>query len=435
MLHHFFIIFAKFYLEKMGTILLKQVTLNGAKKDILIKGNTISKIADVLDITADKVINGARKSLFPGLVNMHTHAAMTLVRGACEDKPLQEWLQEIWKIEDHISDEMIYVGTKLAILEMIKSGTTCFLDMYWGLPQAHRAIEEMGIRGVLTCVFMDQFNPAIAEKKKKECQRLYDQSKDWCSRAKFGVSIHADYTVSEESMRWAGEFAKDHDLLLHAHISETSAEVDQTREKYGFSPVVHFDKLDLLDSKTIAAHCVWLDDNDISILGERGVSTVHNVNSNLKLSSGYKFKAEELRKAGANVCIGTDGAASSNNLDILEALKTMAITQKAWRNDPKAMPLEELISIATVNGANALGLKAGKIEEGALADLMLVDTHSSPFVPNFNFESNLIYAANSSCVDTLICDGNIVMEGRKVAGEDKILEEAEKTAWELIKYK
>lgn len=419
----------------MGTILLKQVTLKGEKKDILISGNTISNISDTLDITADKIIDGKDKVVFPGLINMHTHAAMTLVRGVCEDKPLQEWLQEIWKIEDHISDEMIYVGTKLAILEMIKSGTTCFLDMYWGLPQAQQAIEEMGIRGVLTCVFMDQFDPAVAQKKKKECQRVYELSKDWCSRARFGVSIHSDYTVSEESMRWAGAFAKDHDLILHTHIAETSKEVEECRERYGLSTVSHFDSLGLLDEQTIAAHCVWLDENDIEILGKRGVSVVHNINSNLKLSSGYKFKYNELRDAGANVCIGTDGAASSNNLDILEAMKTAAFMQKAWRKDPKSMPLDELIALATINGAKGLGLNAGKIEEGALADMMLVDTRSSAFVPNYNFESNLIYAANSSCIDTLICDGNVVMENRKVAGEEKILEEADKIAWELIKYR
>lgn len=419
----------------MGTILLKQVTLKGEKKDILISGNTISNISDTLDITADKIIDGKDKVVFPGLINMHTHAAMTLVRGVCEDKPLQEWLQEIWKIEDHISDEMIYVGTKLAILEMIKSGTTCFLDMYWGLPQAQQAIEEMGIRGVLTCVFMDQFDPAVAQKKKKECQRVYELSKDWCSRARFGVSIHSDYTVSEESMRWAGAFAKDHDLILHTHIAETSKEVEECRERYGLSTVSHFDSLGLLDEQTIAAHCVWLDENDIEILGKRGVSVVHNINSNLKFSSGYKFKYNELRDAGANVCIGTDGAASSNNLDILEAMKTAAFMQKAWRKDPKSMPLDELIALATINGAKGLGLNAGKIEEGALADMMLVDTRSSAFVPNYNFESNLIYAANSSCIDTLICDGNVVMENRKVAGEEKILEEADKIAWELIKYR
>ena len=189
----------------------------------------------------------------------------------------------------------------------------------------------------------------------------------------------------------------------------------------------------LINKDFIAAHGLWLSDTDIETLGSRGATVVHNINSNLMLSSGYKFKYKELRDAGANVCIGTDGAASSDNLDIRESMKTMLLLQWAWRRDPKAFPLEELLEVATVNGARALGLDSGRIEEGALADIALIDVRKPAFVPDFNFLSNYVLAADSSCVDTLICGGRILMENRKVEGEEEILAETEKQARRLMK--
>ena len=177
----------------------------------------------------------------------------------------------------------------------------------------------------------------------------------------------------------------------------------------GMSPVEYLDSLGVLGPDVIAAHSLWLSDKDVEILGKRGVTCVHNVNSNLKLASGYKFRYNELRDAGANVCLGTDGCASSNNLDMLETMKTAAIVQKAWRNDPAAMPLNELLSMATVNAAKALGLNAGKIEEGALADLLIINTDSHNFLSSGSFEANLVYSAHSDCVDSVICNGKFIM--------------------------
>ncbi|MDD2595481.1 MAG: amidohydrolase [Bacteroidales bacterium] len=417
----------------MSTILLEQVTIKGEKKDVLIKGNIIAEIGDLKNIKADRTINCNGKWLLPGFVNMHTHSSMTLMRGISEDSPLQEWLNKIWDIEEHIDGEMIYWGAKLAILEMIKSGTTCFLDMYWIIPQIYRAVEEMGIRADLTYVLLDNFDREKAARQIKECESLYERSREWNQRCRYGVAIHADYTVCEDTMRWAGSFTKDRGLVLHTHISETLKENLEDKKRYGMTPVQHFESLGLLDKNTVAAHCVWVDENDIEILGKRGVNVVHNINSNLKLASGYKFKYNELRDAGANVCLGTDGAASSNNLDMIETMKTVAMAQKAWREDPKAMPISELMEMASHNGAVALNMNAGIIREGALADLILIDTHSPFFVPDFNFEANLVFSANSSCVETVICDGNIIMEGRKVVGEDEILEKANEIAWKLSK--
>ena len=223
-------------------------------------------------------------------------------------------------------------------------------------------------------------------------------------------------------------FAHEHGLVFTAHLAETLSETQEDIVKMSLTPTQHFNRLGLLGPQTVLAHSLWVDDHDIELLGRTHTNVVHNINSNLKLASGYRFKYNELRDAGANVCIGTDGAASSNNLDIRESMKTMAMVQKAWREDPSAMPLGELMNVATVNAARALGIDAGRVAEGALADLVLVDTRNEAFIPSTNFIGNLILSANSSCFDTAIVDGRIVMEGRKVPGEEEILSRADAIA-------
>jgi len=419
-------------------ILLKSVTLNDEIKDILIKGNRIEKIIGRDEngmpkerVGAERVLNCAGKTAIPGFINMHTHSAMNLLRGISEDAPLQQWLSKIWPIEARLDNETVYWGTKLAILEMIKTGTTCFLDMYWKAHEAAKAAEEMGIRAFVTYNFLDNFNAETAQSQKEGCQRLYETSKDWSDRVRMGISVHADYTTSEEVLKWAYAFAKDKGMVYTGHMCETASETHEDVIKLGMTPPEHFEKLGVLQDMIIA-HGVWLSNEDIELYGKRNVSVVHNINSNLKLASGYKFKYNELKKAGVNVCIGTDGAASSNNLDIRETLKTTAFLQKAWREDPSAMPLSELMTAATLNGAKALGIDAGVIEEGKLADIVLVDTNNESFVPNFNFLGSFIYSANSSCIDTVICNGNVIMENRKVPGEDEILEKANEYAHKLV---
>lgn len=423
----------------MGKLLLKSVlTIDGKEVDILVTGNRISRISEhnaqeADRMGADRILDCRGKVAVPGFINMHTHTAMTMMRGVCEDEYLQNWLNIVWAIESRLSDEIIYWGTKLAILEMFRTGTTCFLDMYWRVPAAVRASEEMGIRAFHTYNFLDNFDAETIARQQRECIALFEESKKWPERVKMGVSVHSDYTVSEENLVWAKNFARENGLVYTSHLAETAAETHEDEVKFGMTPAQHFDKLGLLDERTILAHGVWLTPSDVKMLGERGVTVVHNINSNLKLSSGYKFKYCELRDAGVNVCLGTDGAASSNNLDMREAMKTMSLVQKAWREDPTVLPLCRLMEVATSNGARALGIDAGRIEEGSLADIALVDKRSEAFVPDFNFLGNFIFSANSSCFDTLIVDGNVVMENRKVAGEDEILENANRLLKETIK--
>lgn len=412
----------------MGTLLLKGVQSDGRIVDILVQGNRIARIAEHIDAVADRVIDGSGKAVIPGLINMHTHSPMTLMRSCYEDVPLKTWLDRIWAVEARLDEEAIYWGAKLAILEMLRTGTTCFLDMYWMTPAVARAAEEMGIRAFLPYHFLDNFDHEKAERQLRECEEVYAQSKEWPDRLQFCIAAHADYTTSDATLLRAGMFARDHDLVFTSHLAETLSETQEDVFKTGLTPAQHYDRLGLLGPRTVLAHALWLDEQDIEILGKSGTTVVHNVNSNLKLASGYRFQYDELRDAGANVCIGTDGAASSNNLDIRESMKTMVMLQKAWREDPSALPLDELMDIATVNAARALGIDAGRVEEGALADLVLVDIRSEAFVPSHNFIGNLILSANSSCFDTVIVDGRVVMEGRRVSGEEEILAKAEEMA-------
>lgn len=420
----------------MGKILLKNILLEGVASDILIEDNLIAKVV-VSDNQAvmpegAEVVDCTGKAAFPALINMHTHAGMALMKGIGEDMAFHQWLDKIWEVEEHIDDEYIYCATKAACLEMIKTGTTTFNDQYWHMPMAYKAAMETGMRPALSYVVLDKNDPEESERQKEQCMQMFQMTKEWDSKAQLLISVHAIYSVREPMMLWAVDFARKHGLKIHIHISETRKEVeDCMREHNGMSPVEYLDSLGVLGPDVIAAHTLWLSDNDVKILGERGVTCVHNINSNLKLASGYRFRYNELKEAGANVCIGTDGCGSSNNLDLLEAMKTAAIVQKAWRDDPTAMPLEDLAAMAGVNAAKALGINAGRIEEGALADLLIVDVTGYQFLSPANFLANLVYSAHSDCVESVICDGKFIMRDRVVPGEDKILSDARKVMTRL----
>lgn len=417
----------------MNTILIKNIEIDGEIKDVFISDTKIVKIAESLNVVADEVIDGKNCALMPSFVNMHTHTSMGLMRGCEEDLPLFEWLQRIWAIEDNLTPEMIYWGCKLACVEMIKTGTTAFNDMYWNSDVAAKAVVEMGIRGFHSSTLLDAGSEVRMVEDRERVMETFEKSKQWSELNQFLVGVHANYTVQKKNILWAKEFAVKNNLKLHIHLAETEKEGLDSIEYTGVSPTKYLDQMGILDENVIAAHCVWLNDEDIEILGKRKVTVVHNVNSNLKLASGYKFKMQELIDAGANVTIGTDGPATSNNLDILEASKIAALLQKAWRKDPTAMPLDTILQVSSANGFKALGIDAGRIEEGAVADLNIVDLSSAFFVPRFNFKANFVYSAPSSSIKTVICNGKIVMKDRKIAGEDEIIRNADLMARKLNK--
>ena len=423
----------------MNDILLKNALLDDKRVNIYVNDGLIASITPSVPgepLTVDaatEVVDCSTKAVLPSFINMHTHAAMSMMRGVGEDISFHEWLARIWRIESGLTPEYVYYATKLACLEMIKTGTATFNDQYWFMPQARLAAVEMGIRPVLSYVLCDRMDPEQSRIQIRECIRHYEDSLLWPEKTQFAISVHAVYSVCEDTIVWAARFASEHGLKLHIHLSETQKEVNDCKAAHnGMSPVEYLESLGFLSQDVIAAHALWLSEKDVEILGRHRVNCVHNINSNLKLTSGYRFKYNELRDAGANVCIGTDGCGSSNNLDMLEAMKTVAIVQKAWRGDPTAMPLDELFAAGTSNGAKALGINTGVVKVGNKADLMLVDIDNWHFVSNAPTLANFVYSAHSDCIDSLMCDGRWIMRNRIVKGEREILADARKVLAQFI---
>ena len=398
------------------------------------KEREIKQIGEGLSFPADKILDGSRKAVIPGFVNAHTHAAMTLFRGFGDDMPLMPWLeQKIWPNEAKMTREDVYWGAKLACLEMIKSGTTTFFDMYQRPRVTADVTEEMGLRGIIAGVCFDGFDKEEAEKCKRHNERLIQDVDNYSKRVRFSIGPHAIYTVSGELLKWAHRFAMEHQIPIHLHLAETEGEVKDSLDRFGLTPVRYLYKLGVLSPRLIIAHGIYIDDDELRMLADHEVKVVHNPASNMKLASGIHFKFKEMRQLGITVGLGTDGCSSSNNLDMIEAMKLASLLGKAWRKDPEALTANEMLQAATAEGAAMFGLKAGQIKEGYLADLCLIDLNTPAFTPNFNFVSNLVYAANGSCVDTVICDGKILMENKKVPGEDEIMEKATEIAYNLMK--
>jgi len=420
-------------INKTMSLHIKNIYLpDGKKTELHIDNGIITKVGECLEETTGHILDGGGKYVIPGFYNMHTHAAMTLLRGYRDDLKLFEWLQDIWAVEAHLDDEAVYWGVRLACLEMIKSGTICFADMYFRLDVTAKAISDSGLKAMLTSCMLDAGREWKVMKDREDCEQDYASASKWADSVKFGVAVHAPYTVCDKNILWAADFARERGLHINIHVSETEKENSDFVSIHGLSPVRYLDKLNFWGDDVILAHGLHLSDDDVSILGDHKVTVAHNINSNLKLASGYSFRYEELRDAGANVTIGTDGCASSNNLDMLEAMKTTSLLQKGWRRDPESLPLGELIKLSTLNGAKSMRVDGGQIKEGCAADLLLIDTHSPAFTPNINFLSNLVYSANSSCIDTVICNGNVLMEGRRVKDEDLIMEQASKHSARII---
>lgn len=415
-------------------ILLKNLTVSDRKQDILIDKGLIRKIEPAgsclaWDLAGElEVMDCSDKIAIPGFINMHTHSAMSLMRGIGEDLVFKDWISKIWKVEDGIDRDFVYWSTKVACIEMIRTGTTTFNDQYWHFDASHEAAAEMGIRIATGYDMMDRGDTVAAERLKEECIEAYERhASSWTDGSIYQLAFHAIYTVSEPTIVWMSDFARKHGLRLHIHLSETRGEVEDCRRLHGgLTPVEYLDSLGVLGPELIAAHTLWLTEHDIELLAAHKVNCVHNINSNTKLASGYRFLYNELRDAGANICIGTDGCASSNNLDMLEAMKTSAIFQKAWRDDPSSMPLPELLDMATVNGARALGINTGSIEVGRIADITIMSADTTYFLSPGPFLANLVYSSHSDCIDSVIAGGRFVMRGRKIEGEKEIIHEARK---------
>ncbi len=373
---------------------------------IATEGNRISYIgAEKPEGRFETIIDGTGMVAMPGLINAHTHTAMTLLRSYADDMNLQDWLfQKIFPFEDTLTPEMVYEGSLRGIKEMLSTGTTCFHDMYFFQEETARAAEELGMRGVLC----EGITDSVLEKKLEKTEKLIEQVKTSNGRLQVGISPHAVYTCNEETLKKCAEYAKEHGLRVHTHLSETKTENQDATKAYGMSPAKWMEQCGLFDSPTTAAHCVWLSDEDITILKKYDVTVVHNPVSNLKLASGIAG-IPKLLVAGVNVALGTDGASSNNNLDMFEEIKLTGILHKGVSLDPTVLPAWEVLKMATVNGAKALGFDdLGMLKEGYLADLILLDFNKPHLTPNHNTVSNLVYAVSGNDVAYTMVDGRIV---------------------------
>ena len=407
-------------------ILIKEVLLDGKTVDVWIEENRFKQMEPHLDVPGATVLDGRNKAILPSFVNMHTHASMTLMRSYADDLDLHDWLENyIWPMEAKLDEEDIYHGARLACLEMIKSGTTCFNDMYWHYHGIARAVEEMGLRAVLSSVFLDFNDVSKAAEQRELTERLFGETKEYSDRIRFALGPHAIYTVSKESLKWVNRFAAEKKVLIHIHISETRKEVDDCLSLYGLRPVQWLDKIGLLGPNVIAAHVVHVTDEEIGILARNGVKVVHCPVSNMKLASG-NFPFKKMQAKGVEIALGTDGCSSNNNLDMMEEMKIAALQAKLLHNDPTLLSANMAFEMATLHGAKALGLEAGKIAEGQLADCILVDLSNHRLAPGYHLESDMVYSADNSCIDTVICDGRILMQDAYVEGEEEIVSEARK---------
>ena len=420
-----------------GSLLIAGVTIDGSTVDIAIdeKGLIAGVGKDARKaVDADIVIDGSDRLAVPGLVNTHTHAAMTLLRGYGDDMLLQDWLsQKIWPLEAHLTDDDVYAGTKLACLEMIKSGTVAFNDMYFFMDRAAAAVDEMGMRATLAYGFIDLGIPEKREAEIKATEALTAQIQSLDNpRIKAAVGPHSIYTVSPEGLSWCAEFAKEQDIGIHVHLSETEKEVVDCVAQFGKRPATLLDECGCLTQRTVAAHCCWLDEAECRLLGQRGVSASHNPASNMKLAVNRAMPYHWLKASGANVCLGTDGCSSNNNLDLMEEMKFAALLQKFAWNSPTLLPAGEAITMATAAGARALGTGPGTLTVGAPADIVLLDARAVCNTPLFHPDSNLVYACNGGTVRTVLCGGKVLMHEREVPGEEEIIREAAAAARALV---
>lgn len=403
--------------------------------DILIEENKIKKIGRDLDVKADQVFDGKDKLLTPGFVNAHTHLGMSYFRNYADDLALMDWLEnEIWPIEAKLNPEDIYWSSKLSIIENIKSGVTTFCDMYYEMDKVGDAAIEAGIRGVLTRGMTDV--DGEGEAKLKEFDDLYKNYQNKAGgRIRVVPAPHAIYTCSTDFLKEISKRSLErYDSLIHIHLSETLTEVENSKKEYGMTPIEYVNSLGLLDSQIIAAHCVHITDEEIELVKDKKFFPVYNPSSNLKLASGFT-PVDKLLKNNITVAMGTDGDSSNNNQDFVEEMHIGGIVNKAVTMNEKAVPAIEILKMATVNGARALGFEnLGLIKEGYLADLTIFDLDSNSFTPRNNLISALVYSANSSDVEAVICDGDFIMKNREIVKLDEgKVRQVVNERWEDIK--
>jgi 5-methylthioadenosine/S-adenosylhomocysteine deaminase len=402
------------------SLCIKDIRIDGAPSAIRCVDGIIAAIGmDVVPQPDDTVIDGRGCALIPGLVNGHGHAAMTLLRGYGDDLPLMEWLESrIWPAEARMTGDDVYWGTRLACIEMIRSGTTHFWDMYWFPLDVARAAVDSGLRVTPSQVIvsMDGAPPAA---RAGAASHSLDRLAALGPLVTPSLGPHSIYSVSEDDLRAVGALAAERSVPLQIHCSETEGEVIDCLADHGCRPAMYLDRLGLLGPGVVLAHGVWLDDAELALVAERGATVVTNPASNMKLAVGRAFPYPGARAAGVPVGLGTDGAASNNSLDLISELKHLALLQKHAHSDPRIMPSGEAWMVATGDAAPLLG--ATPVAVGQPADFSLVDGAATGLFPAALIDA-LVYSGTGAVVQTVVISGEVVMRDRVVAGEDEVRE-------------
>lgn len=413
---------------------IKREIFNG---DIYIEEDKIVEISKKsISIEADFKLDCNNKVILPGLINSHTHIPMTLLRGYSDDMILSKWLNEsIWPIESKLNKKSIEIGTKLGIIEMISSGTTAFLDMYFFEDIIGKVCQNFGIRGFLGFAMIDSGTPEY------KSNILLDKSeifiKKWRDNKLITpvIAPHSVYTCGPDFLEKTKEISDKYDVIMHTHCSETRDEIYDVNNKYGLRPLGQLEKYGLLNSNMILAHCGWITKNEVFDIKKHKSSVVHCPISNMKIGTGGYAPIPEMLESNIPVCLGTDGAASNNNLDMFNTMKFCALIHKQHRWNPEVLPAQTVLDFSTINPAISLKKedKLGSIEIGKKADIIILDFKKPHLVPYHNYVSNIIYSANGNDVDTTIIDGIPIMLEKEFMKIDagKILEEAEVCAKNL----
>ncbi|ASJ17578.1 N-ethylammeline chlorohydrolase [Thermococcus chitonophagus] len=395
------------------------------RADVLIEGSRIIKVGRGINAGSDVVIDCSHSLIIPGFVNAHTHSPMVLLRGLAEDVPLMEWLEKyIWPNERKLGRRDIYWGALLGLIEMARSGTVTFVDMYFHMEEVAKATMEVGLRGFLGYGMIDLDDEGRRKAEIRETEKFREfVLKLNSDLVNFILAPHAPYTCSLDCLRWVAERSSDWGSLVTIHLSETKGEVESIRKKYGKNPTEILLEAGLLNNKLIVAHGVWLSDEEISLLSKRGVTVAHCPASNMKLGSGV-IRLRNLLDSGVNVALGTDGAASNNTLDMFREMRLASLLQKVYSLDPSIVKSREIFRMATLNGARALRLNSGVIEEGKLADIAIIDIRKPHILPLNDPISSLVFSAKSGDVDTLIVNGEIIiLDGEfQTVDEEKVID-------------
>lgn len=389
--------------------------------NILIEGNKIKAVGSAKKLEgAREIIDGQNLVAIPGFINTSTHIPMTLFRGYGGGLPLQEWLEKkIWPAERKLTSEDLYWGSMLGIAESLHSGVTTFLDMYvYDINYIGKAIKHSGIRGFISFGMMDA--GGISGSIDAQLRKTEEIRKRWkeSGRVNVAVACHAPYTCSDELIRQAKKYANKHDLIFHIHAAETRKEVFDLLKTKKMRAIEYLDYLDVIDEKTILAHASWVTKREIGIVAKKGAHISSNTISNLKLATGGICPLLEYKNAGVNITLATDGASSNNSLNMFETMKIASLLQKHSHWDATAISAQDAFDFATINGAKALGINAGSIEEGKLADIVLLKIDSN-LVPIHDIVENIVYAGNPSNVAYVIIDGKVVLRNGRLAFFDE----------------